>query len=157
MTASAWSSSLLALALLGCAAHPVPISGMPASTCPADVEDTAVSQADVEGGSSLIFTTRGSSRVSELRRRVQRMAAVHDDHHRGDGARVVDFRPGPNPGTRLTASTASAEDVEGGARLVLHPRDLAELDALRAEVRAQAAQLAAGSCVPLPVTHVATD
>jgi hypothetical protein len=52
-------------------------------------------------------------------------------------------------GKALLSATARAEDVEGGARLLLTPRDPAQADALRAEVREHAARMASGGGCPM--------
>jgi hypothetical protein len=48
------------------------------------------------------------------------------------------------------ASVARAEDTEGGARLVLTPKDPADLEKLREHVRKHAAKMASGHC---PMMH----
>lgn len=52
-------------------------------------------------------------------------------------------------GKALLSASARAEDVEGGARLLLTPRDPAQADALRAEVREHAARMASGGGCPM--------
>ncbi len=49
-------------------------------------------------------------------------------------------------GMMMPAATASVTDIEGGARLVLQPKDLARLEALREHVRMKAQRMAAGEC-----------
>jgi hypothetical protein len=46
----------------------------------------------------------------------------------------------------MPASTASAEDVEGGARLILRPEDPSRLEPLREHVRMKAERMAQGGC-----------
>lgn len=46
----------------------------------------------------------------------------------------------------MVPSNARAEDVEGGARIVLTPKDPAELQTLRDHVRGHAERMAAGYC-----------
>jgi hypothetical protein len=43
-------------------------------------------------------------------------------------------------------STARAEDIDAGARIVLTPRDPSQLAELRARVHEHAAQMASGHC-----------
>jgi len=72
---------------------------------------------------------------------------------------VVDFQPRAErdplgtalgAGTSMPASTATAEDVEGGARLVLHAADPQEVAALRDQARLQAGRLPGWSCQASP-------
>ena len=49
-------------------------------------------------------------------------------------------------GMMTPAATASVEDIEGGARLVLRPKDPAQLAALREHVHKKAEQMAGGEC-----------
>ena len=49
-------------------------------------------------------------------------------------------------GMMMHAATASAEDIEGGARLILQPKDAAQLGALREHVRMKAQRMAGGEC-----------
>ena len=49
-------------------------------------------------------------------------------------------------GLMMPAATASVEDSEGGARLLLRPKDPAELEALREHARMRAGRMARGAC-----------
>jgi hypothetical protein len=49
--------------------------------CPMQVEGTTVTEADVDGGASLVFVTTGD--VAVLRDRVTKMAAMHQSHAAG--------------------------------------------------------------------------
>jgi hypothetical protein len=101
--------------------------------CPMQIPGTTVTSSNVEGGVALAFTTNGGD-VAELRERVQRMTETHHQHHTGG---VMGMAP---------PSTASSEDIEGGARLVLKPQDPAQLEALREHARTHAARMAEGDC-----------
>ena len=46
----------------------------------------------------------------------------------------------------MPTATAAAEDIEGGARLILQPKDPAQLGALREHVRMKAQRMAGGEC-----------
>lgn len=96
--------------------------------CPMQVPGTTVTSSNVEGGVALAFTTQGGD-VAELRERVQRMTETHPEHHSG-----------------TVMSTASSEEIESGARLVLKPQDPAQLEALREHARTHAARMAEGDC-----------
>jgi hypothetical protein len=123
--------------------------------CPEVLVGTSIEEQDVGGGTALVFTTADPAAVQALRRHVRHLAAVHDDHHRADGARLVDFQPAAErdplgaalaPGTSIPAASAVAEDVASGARLVLRATDPGKIAALRDQARLQAAQLPGGSC-----------
>jgi hypothetical protein len=117
----------------------------------------------------VVFTTTGD--VVELRRRVRLMAEMHDKHRGGEanegmtmGGGMMDGGTtdagmtkdggmmGMMGGGMMPASTARAEDVEGGARLLLTPRDLDELGALRAHGRQHVSQMSSGKC-PMMSMH----
>ena len=130
--------------------------------CPMQVPGTTATTADVEGGVALSFTT--STDVADGRQRVRRMAEMHNQHHSGGmmmGPQGAGSAPGEHEHERgaccggervsggmmmVPAATASVEDVQGGARLVLRPRDPAQLEALREHVRMHAARMAQGEC-----------
>lgn len=99
--------------------------------CPMQVPGTTVASEDVDGGVALAFTT-SSGDVSELQRRVTHMAEMHNQRHAAGGM--------------MPAATASAENVDGGARIVLRPSDPAQLDALREHARTHAEQMSHGAC-----------
>ena len=50
-------------------------------------------------------------------------------------------------GMMMTAATASFEDTDGGARLVLRPNSPAQLKALRQHVRLRVERMAGGECL----------
>jgi len=107
-------------------------TGTMADMCPMQVPGTKVTYGDVEGGAALSFSTKNGD-VAELRRRVGRMAEMHNEM--SDHGSMM-----------MPAATASVEDIPGGARIVLRPRDPAQLDALREQVRAHARRMASGEC-----------
>lgn len=150
-----------------------PAGGMMSGMCPMQVPGTTVTSEDVEGGVALVFTTTSKGDVAELRQRVQRMAEMHNQHHAAGGmmmgccgaAAPHEQGPGAGPGHEaggpgstmmgggmmgggmmMPAATASVEDIEGGARLVLRPKDPAQLGALRQHVRARAERMQHGEC-----------
>lgn len=120
---------------------PGPACDAMAEMCPMDIEGAKVAFVESPDGPALDFTTTGD--VAELRRRVAYRASVHDQmpcagkaEPRGGG--VGRFQP--------PASSVTASDIEGGARLVFRPETPAELDALRAFVRKRAVQIQSGAC-----------
>jgi hypothetical protein len=145
-------------------------ASMMAGMCPMQVPGTTVAATEVDGGIGLSFTTTTGD-VEELRRRVRRMAEMHNQ----PGRHMMMESPGaPAPGAdaehqhgaqagaghegggrggmmmgggmMMPAATASVEDIEGGARLTLRPKDPAQLGALREHVRMKAQRMAAGEC-----------
>ena len=130
-------------------------SGDMAAMCPMKVEGTSVTAADVEGGVALSFTTSGD--VAELRSRVARMAKMHGDHggHHGPGKGMHGHQHGGagahrgkmmGAGMMMPAATARSEDVDAGARVVLTPKDPADLGALREHAQHMAGRMASGEC-----------
>jgi len=126
--------------------------GMMTGMCPMSVPGTTVQAVEAEGGAALAFTTQKSDQVGELRSRLQRMATMHNGGHMMS-AGMMTHGGGTNGGMMMGAgmagmpvSTATAEDIDGGARLVLKPKDPAELEVLRAHVKEHAEQMQQGAC-----------
>jgi hypothetical protein len=126
----------------------------PELACPIDVPGTSVTVEDARDGAMMVFVTAGDAIA--LRAQVFAIADRHnhvfarvgrDDepvHASGAGPR----RPPPVAAgdprrdvVVLFPSTARVEPVERGARLVF-ASDVSERDALRAEVRGEAAAIA---------------
>lgn len=142
------------------AAHAQGAGGM-AGMCPMMVEGTTVVAEETEGGAALVFTTSGD--VDELRRRVERMAEMHNrramhggtmgseaaggsteaEHH---AEAEAEGPSGQSRGMMMPRGQARAEEIEGGARLVLTPHDPGELPALREHVGRMAEQMSAREC-----------
>lgn len=139
-----------------------------AGICPMRVPGTGVVPADVDGGIGLSFTT-STGDVVELRQRVRRMAEMHNqrgghmmmgghgeaeggaEHQHGAQAGATHEGAGRGgmmmgAGMMMPPATASVEDVEGGARVILRPKDPAELAALQEHVRMKAQRMAGGEC-----------
>jgi hypothetical protein len=114
------------------------------------VAGTHVSAAEVVSGEMLTFTTTGD--VAELRTRVHRMAAVHDERRANAGAREGAMTGGMMEpghavsGTMMPPSRATATDVEGGSSIVLEPSSPADLDKLRIAVQMRAQRLEQSGC-----------
>jgi hypothetical protein len=117
--------------------------GMMGDMCPMQVTGTTVRQAEVEGGVALEFTSSAGD-VAELRQRVRRMAEMHNQHGSGmtmgdgGGGAQHEGEPGAGPGhggsghggmmmmgggMMMPPATASVEDIDGGARIILRPKD----------------------------------
>ncbi|MEN9580747.1 MAG: hypothetical protein RJA21_313 [Gemmatimonadota bacterium] len=140
--------------------------------CPMQVSGTTVASVDVEGGIGLSFTTTAGD-VGELRKRVRGMAEMHNqpgghmmashsasapgaDAEHQHCAQAVPSREGGGRGDMMTgggmkmpATTASSEDIGGGARFILHPKDPSQLGALRQHVRMKEQRMAAGGECPM--------
>jgi hypothetical protein len=132
-----------------------------AAMCPMAVEGTTARAEDVDGGAALAFTTTGD--VAELRRRVAHMAEMHEQHHR-DGHAAHGEGHGPmmhrdakmgmmGDGMAMPPATARSVDIEGGARLILTPKDPAALAQLREHTRRHAEKMASGQCPMMSMHH----
>ncbi|MBS2028142.1 MAG: hypothetical protein JST54_09585 [Deltaproteobacteria bacterium] len=137
-----------------------------AEMCPMAVSGTTVQATDVAGGVALDFkTTTGD--VADLRNRVRQMAEMHNHMHGQDGMMGGSSAPaaGQGPGGQakpmgdekmaaemkvMHAATASVEDIEGGARLTLKPKDPAQLQSLQAHAKEHAARMNREGC---PMMH----
>lgn len=115
---------------------------MMAEKCPMKVPGTTVAAADAEGGVTLAFIT-STGDVAELRQRVRGMAEMHNHHHATGGMMKGGMMKGD---MMIPAATASVEDIEGGARLILRPKDQAQLEVLREHARKHAGQMTTGEC-----------
>lgn len=129
--------------------------------CPMRVPGTTVSVSDTEAGVAVVFRTSGD--VTDLRRRVRHMAEMHNrPHAEGEMACCRGMMDGgqetggtPERGGRgmmgmsrdgMVPATAAAENVDGGARIVLTPEDPSQLGALRTHVHDHAERMAQGEC-----------
>jgi len=165
-------SVLFALLLAACSGsskstptQPVPVTADD-PTCPVSVAGTSVTAEDTTTGAALVFVTTGD--VAELRKRVGALAKTHNDHHAAMGPLPTGTEQGPTGGhdhhamagsggheghamtgpetmTISIHSKASAEDIEGGAKLVFiaFPDGIAKI---QGELRMHAQHLASGTC-----------
>lgn len=110
------------------------MAGMPGNApgdCPMIVEGATVRAEDTEDGAALVFTTTGD--VTDLRNRVGRLAAMHNQMH------ATDTSMGP-------PSMAKVELIEGGARMVVTATNPADVEALRSRVHVRADNARPGVC-----------
>ena len=95
--------------------------------CPMRLPGTQVSTSETPDGIAIVFTTAGD--LAPLRDHTRHMAAMHEQMMsggmRGSGEAMM----------KMVPSKARAEDIEGGARIVLTPNDPSQLAALRDHVR----------------------
>ncbi len=136
-----------------------------AGECPMKVDGTSVTAENVEGGVTLSFTTTGD--VAELRRRVARMAEMHNGHASGEhsmgmhasaggddspseheqrGGMMGGGMMGGGGGNMMPPSKARAQNVEGGARIVLTPIDPAKVATLQEHAGQMAERMSSGKC-----------
>lgn len=116
-------------------------SGHREAMCPMKVKGVVITTEDTQDGIAVVFTTE-SGDLADLRQRVQHMADMHNQMHGGQGGM---HGQGGGGGMRAGA-TARAETIEGGARIVLTPKDPKDLEMLRSHVRDHAARMARGEC-----------
>jgi hypothetical protein len=135
------------------------------ANCPIGAEGVEVAADDTDTGVALTFTTP-SGDVDDLRRRVRHMAQMYEMHEGGRGMmwRHMHSGGGPGPGPHgpgmgmgpgmggmhgrgpLPPVEATVEEVDRGARIILQPKDSAQLDALRERVRMHRARMQTGEC-----------
>ena len=150
--------------------------GMMKDSCPMQVPGTAVSVDDVEGGVAISFST-SQGNVADLRQRVRSMAEMHN-RHQADGMMMgggphesgagaghehkTDDAAGHSGGAMMggmmmPATTATVEDTDQGARIVVRPRDPADLAGLRQHARMNAAKMSQGECPMMPMGSGSDD
>ncbi len=109
--------------------------------CPTEVPGTIVNVDRFDGGIALVFTTLIGD-VNDLRARVHHTAeAMERQRTTGQAPLAADAQPfGDVP------ATATAIDIDSGARLELRPVSEDDLDRLRTAAEQRATQLASGQC-----------
>jgi hypothetical protein len=120
--------------------------------CPTAVPDTNAQATDTADGIAMTFTTSGD--VQELRTRVRAMADGMDE--RSDATRTGDpeSRRAMGGGTPrnadgpMPATHARAEDVTGGARIVMRPVDPSQTEEWRRRVWDSVLDVTAGRICP---------
>lgn len=140
--------------------------------CPMMAEGATVEVSDTYDGVALTFTTT-SGNVADLRTRAHHMADMYTTHGghrgmmwhhmggRGQGRGMMGEGHGPGmmggsgmghgPGMgmgrgMMPAATATVEEIEGGARILLVPTDASQLDALREHARVHRERMHGGEC-----------
>lgn len=127
-----------------------------ADACPLRVSGTTSSVEDTVDGVVVLFATPRPADLPDVRRRVERLADVHNSEGVGateDLSAAPPQGPGPTTNEAGAASAkleirASVEPSKGeeGVRLVLRPADPAQLDAKRDQLRKQADDLVQSVC-----------
>jgi hypothetical protein len=112
--------------------HETPNMAMMQS-CPMKVTGADLAVADVENGIAVTITTK-SGDVADLRRRTENMTKMH----------IRSSNAGMH-GQMMSFSVKYAE-VPNGARLVLTPKDLTQVEEFRTKVRQHVEQMKKGDC-----------
>lgn len=144
--------------------------GMMMEMCPERIPGARTQLEEVPGGIAVEITTERQAEVPELRRRVERLARMHEERHgmhRGmHGGMMMQGRPDeapsderqptagragrPGAGMRGTGPMMSAstrvEEVPSGARLVITTESEADVERLREHVRMHVARMEAHEC-----------
>ena len=107
-----------------------------------DPSTTRIETTDTSSGVAIVFTTTND--VADLRERVHRMADMHNRTHAGGG--MHGMHGGGMHHDMMVPSTATAEDIEGGARIILVPTDPAQLATLRQQAQMHVAMMQKGQC-----------
>ena len=136
-------------------AAPATASAQPPATCPM-MQASQISTSDTPDGVAIAFVTSGDP--TAVRAHVHRMAEMHGMHGGMQGMQQGGMRGMQQGGMQgmqgmvmpTVPSHASAEDIPGGARLVLTPDDPSQLPALREQVRQHVAAMQRGEC---PMMH----
>jgi DNA-binding transcriptional LysR family regulator len=154
-TAHIWTcAALLLLAVGGCSSghagtQPPATAAAPAQPththgagCPMmmDPATTQITTADTSNGVAVTFTTDGD--VNDVRARARHMADMHNQMAAMHGGAAG----GGMHGMAMVPSRATAEDLPGGARVVLVPADPAQLATLRQQVHMHTAMMQQGKC-----------
>lgn len=126
-----------------------------AGFCPMSVPGTRVAAEDTDSGAALAFTA-APDQAAALRERVHAMAEMHNRQHGGAGGDPHGMHGAMGGGTggmggmggmgMPPPAEARVEDLQEGARMVLTPRDPADLQQLRATVRQRAAHMQEHGC-----------
>lgn len=120
--------------------------------CPLSAEAVQIEVSDTDNGVALTFITT-SGEVADLRPRARYMAEMYTLQsaqrammgHQMDGDHGRGMVGGVRHGL-MPAATATVEDVEGGARILLVPVDPSLLESLREHARRHGERMQAGEC-----------
>jgi hypothetical protein len=103
--------------------------------CPMKLQGTEVTVEGTVTGIALTFTNK-PDKVADLRRRVERMAVMHNAERPNEVMMQ----------SQMMAATVNYESIENGARLTLIPKDPAKLAEFRTKVRAHVDRMKNGEC-----------
>lgn len=113
------------------------------ANCPNLVEGGATAIKDVEGGVELTVTAKDEAATKEIRARAKHLAEVSKEEipsvkHNGSGHGGGQFGRCP---VVARNTVVTADDVEGGSRLTVKPKDANEIDWVRREARERQGEL----------------
>ena len=104
-------------------------------TCPLEVPGTSLSVEDTTAGAALVFVTTGDAAAVQMR--ATALATMHTNQDGQKGAMGMMFTP---------TSTATASNIEGGARIEFAAKNPADASKVQSELRMHANHLTGGSC-----------
>jgi len=113
------------------------------ANCPTLIEGGVTAIKDVEGGVELTVTAKDEAATQEIRARARHLTEVSKEEapsvrHNGSGHGGGKF----GRCSVITRNTAvTSEDVEGGAKITVKPKDAAEIDWVRRESRERQGEL----------------
>jgi hypothetical protein len=140
--ASSTAASVASVAAPAQSAAPtLPVGKM--ANCPNIVEGAATVIKEVEGGVELTITAKDEAATKEIRGKSRRLAEMSKDESpsvRHDGSHHGGGQFGRCPVVARNTFVTS-EEVEGGARITVKPKDTAEIDWVRREARERQAEL----------------
>ena len=107
--------------------------------CPMAIPGVSVSVDDSADGITIKFSTT-SGDVAELQRRVESIAKMHSDSQNGA------MMPGNMKAGKMIPFTLKLEATSDGARLLLTPKDPAQLLEFRTQIRTHVEHMQKGEC-----------
>jgi hypothetical protein len=105
------------------------------ASCPLLVPGTSVTVEDTTTGAALVFVTTGDPLA--VRARAAKLAEMHNQRNGDAGALGMMFSAGP---------TATATEIEGGARVEFAAAQPDGATAVQKELRGHASHMTGGSC-----------
>lgn len=136
-------SLAVSIALAACGSKPAPQPTTPPApaaaaddpTCPLLVPGTSISVEDTPTGAALVFVTTGDA--LQVRARAAAFADMHTKHDGPSGTMGMMFSP---------QSTATATEIDGGARVEFTAKNPDDAAKVQSELRMHAGHLTSGSC-----------
>lgn len=137
--------------------------GMMMEMCPERVPGTQARVVDVPNGIAVEFSTDQPKQVAELRRRLERLARMHEEHRIGAGmhGRMMNGSDERKPtagcmhgmGPMMDATTR-VEEIPSGGRLVVTAASEGDVEQLREHVRIHVERMEKREC---PMQMMMTD
>lgn len=131
--------------------------------CPLMIKDVSIDVEDTGDGVALRFTSDTETDVDDLRNRVQHMARMYEmytgeqaeggsmmwqrmGHTRADQDQAGAAGQAKGPSGVMPAATVTVEEIDSGVRMVLKPKDKAQLATLREHARDHERRMESGEC-----------